>query len=250
MILVLFTIKFLSRNVHRGFICGDPSLSLSRKPDTIRNWMLLIWGTSPILIVRQLISINLFSIDNSFRFKLLISEIFFNFEEFDNIKLCLKRSWRNTAYLSHRYLLNMALKYILMVTAKFFTGSHRPHFFETCKPDTMLNCTLGTFVDDYECTNTEARKIQVIDASMSFFSGHASTCVFSCLFIVWYLQKRLKFQSPFILPFAQITLICLSYYGSISRVFDHRHHWWDVLAGAIVGILTTYHTVDLINPFY
>lgn len=47
----LISFKYLSRNVHRGFICGDPSLSLSRKPDTVTNVMLVAWGLSPLLIV-------------------------------------------------------------------------------------------------------------------------------------------------------------------------------------------------------
>lgn len=133
--------------------------------------------------------------------------------------------------------------HIIIQAAKFFTGAHRPHFFDTCKPDAMLNCTLGTFVNDYKCTNKDVPWWKIYDASMSFFSGHAATCVFSCLLICWYLQKRMKTESLFLVPFVQTALVCLGYYGSISRVFDHRHHWWDVLSGAIVGILATYHVV-------
>lgn len=144
-----------------------------------------------------------------------------------------------------KLLINFSL---VTMSTKFFTGAHRPHFFETCKPDAMMNCTTGTFVSSFTCTNTEALKWTVIDASQSFFSGHAATCVYSCLFICWYLHKRVKSQSLFLIPFLQTTLICLAYYGSISRVFDHRHHWWDVLAGGIVGVLTMYHTVSSAMP--
>lgn len=157
--------------------------------------------------------------------------------------MCFKRSWRNTVYLCQRYFIDFVLMYIFMAAAKFFTGAHRPHFFATCKPDKMLNCTVGTYVNDYECTNSDMPIHHIMDASMSFFSGHAATCVYSCFFVCWYLQKRMKCQSLFLLPFVQIVLVCLSYYGSISRVFDHRHHWWDVLTGAIVGLLTTFHAV-------
>lgn len=115
----------------------------------------------------------------------------------------------------------------------------------------MANCTFGTFVSEFKCTNTNESEVNIIDASMSFFSGHAASCVFSCLFICWYLQKRSKSKSLFLAPFVQTSLICLAYFGSISRVFDHRHHWWDVLTGAILGALTTYHTVlfNLIDTF-
>lgn len=156
----------------------------------------------------------------------------------------MKKSWRNIAFYSHRYLVDMLLMHLIIQAAKFCTGAHRPHFFETCLPDKMFNCTLGTFISDYSCTNTAVPRYVISDASMSFFSGHAATCVFSCFFVIWYIQKRRRSQSLLMVPFIQASLICLSFYGSISRVFDHRHHWWDVLTGALLGLLTTYHTVS------
>lgn len=175
---------------------------------------------------------------------MLLCENFFNFESTDNIKKCLATSWRNASWMGHRYFLDILLMHIAVAAAKFFTAGHRPHFFETCKPDKMLNCTLGTFVKDYECTNTGESSLNVRDASLSFFSGHASTCVYACLFICWYLQRRVQSQSLFLVPFMQTSLVCLAFFGSISRIFDHRHHWWDVLTGAIVGVVTTYHAVS------
>lgn len=66
-----------------------------------------------------------------------------------------------------------------------FAVSHRPHFFETCKPDTLENCTLGTFVSKFKCTNDRLRRFEDFDVSMSFFSGHAATCIYSCLIVAW-----------------------------------------------------------------
>lgn len=169
--------------------------------------------------------------------------MFFNFVKSDNIQVCAKKSWKNTAYLFYRYSIGLFLLHLMVFSAKFFTGAHRPHFFETCQPDKMLNCTLGMFVNDFVCTNTFEPRRNIMDASQSFFSGHAATCVFSCLYICWYLQMRLKSRPLFMLPFVQTTLICLSFFGSISRVFDHRHHWWDVVTGAFVGVLAVYYTV-------
>lgn len=173
--------------------------------------------------------------------------MFFHFESYEDIRLCIKKSWDNTAYLSHRYFVNILLMHLFIGAAKLFTGAHRPHFFETCLPDRMLNCTLGTFVNSYECTNKSESMVNILDASMSFFSGHAASCVFSCLFICWYLQLRSKSTSLFLVPFVQTSLLCLAYFGSISRVFDHRHHWWDVLTGAFLGVVTTFHTVSYRN---
>jgi phosphatidate phosphatase len=152
-------------------------------------------------------------------------------------------SWRNAAYLSQRYLLDVFFMHIVIGAAKFFTASHRPHFFETCSPDKMFNCTLRALVREFKCTNTQESFLNIRDASLSFFSGHASTCVFACLFVCWYLQQRITSQSLFFVPFVQTSLVCLAVFGSMSRVLDHRHHWWDVLTGVIVGVLTSYHAV-------
>lgn len=168
----------------------------------------------------------------------------FNFKKPESVKKCLWRSWKNTAYLTHRYFMNLLLMLIIMSAVKSFAGAHRPHFFETCQPDKLSTCVTGTFVSDYECTNSAENKRRIWDASKSFFSGHASVAVFSCFFICWYLQKRLKSDSLFLLPFIQTSLVCLSIFGSLSRVSDHRHHWWDVLVGMLMGLLTTYHTVN------
>lgn len=111
----------------------------------------------------------------------------------------------------------------------------------------MLNCTPGTFVYDYKCTNSDVRFFSILDASQSFFSGHAASCVYSCTFIAWYLQRRIKPTNILILPFIQSLLLALAYFGAISRVFDHRHHVVDVVAGGIVGLLTTAHAVKYLN---
>lgn len=163
---------------------------------------------------------------------------------------CLKKSWRNAAFMSHRYFVDVLLMHAIIQAVKFFTRSHRPHFLETCKPDMMFNCTLGTFVSEYTCTNTAVNWYQLADASMSFFSGHAATCVYSCFFVIWYIQRRTNGESIFLIPFIQGTLVCLGYYGSISRVVDHRHHWYDVLTGAVIGVIAVYHTVSFRIEIY
>lgn len=48
-------------------------------------------------------------------------EMIFNFENCDRFRLCIRRSWGNTAYLSHRYYVNAVLMYLMVGAAKFFT---------------------------------------------------------------------------------------------------------------------------------
>ncbi|KAG5681184.1 hypothetical protein PVAND_010642 [Polypedilum vanderplanki] len=218
----LLTFFQCAAGIKRGFICGDPSLSKPQLPDTVTNWMLGVWAISPIFI-------------------LLMCEIIFNRKKCDTNLACLNLSWRNTSYLFHRYVINICLMHLVLFTAKYFTGSHRPHFFETCKPDVLNECIVGTYVQNYKCTNTQVPFYKILDASQSFFSGHAATCFYSCTFIAWYLQRRVKPTNIFCLPLIQSLLLSLAYFGSISRVFDHRHHSIDVFVGGLVGTLTTIH---------
>lgn len=217
------TISFTIPLPKRGFFCNDPALSLPRLPDTIPNSLLIFWGFSPILI-------------------LLTCEILLNRKTCDSNLSCLNVSWRNTSYLYHRYITNFILMHVILFIVKYCTRSHRPHFFETCKPDALLTCTSGTFVQEYTCMNKQVSSFKMADSSQSFFSGHAAVCFYSCTFIIWYLQQRIQSRNVLWLPLIQTLLISLAYFGSVSRVFDHRHHAIDVAVGGFVGILTTLHT--------
>jgi phosphatidate phosphatase len=115
----------------------------------------------------------------------LIGELIYNFKKCDNVKRDLQKCAKVVKFLGYRYLVDLLMMNLFMAAVKFFTGAHRPHFFETCKPDQMFNCTVGTFVPTFTCTNTEASKGDILDASTSFFSGHTSNSIFSCFFVIW-----------------------------------------------------------------
>lgn len=82
-----------------------------------------------------------------------------------------------------------------------------------------------------------------------FFSpGHASISLYTSLFLVWYLQCRIpKLQSLFFIPFLQAILLVWNCLVSISRITDHRHHWHDVLAGALLGIAFAFYTCHILS---
>ncbi|KAI8420381.1 hypothetical protein MSG28_008895 [Choristoneura fumiferana] len=96
------------------------------------------------------------------------------------------------------YLFGLLINLTLVQTLKLIVGSPRPHFFDTCQPEEALNC--------HEC----------------------ETC--------YYLHQRAK-QSSASRVILSIQSVCLvaALYCCISRMTDHRHHWWDVLAGATVA---------------
>lgn len=61
-----------------------------------------------------------------------------------------------------------------------------------------------------------------------------------------YLQSRMPvIRSKLLIPTVQSLLILWALFCSVSRITDNRHHWWDVLAGALFGILVASATVNI-----
>lgn len=101
------------------------------------------------------------------------------------------------------------------------------------------------YVSTYTCTNTDYRPYFIRDASKSFPSGHSSVSVYGSIFMIWYLQKRCpKIGSIIALPLCQVVVATWGIFCSLSRIIDNRHHWWDVLAGAFIGVVAAYLTVS------
>lgn len=66
------------------------------------------------------------------------------FDESENrLKQKLKASWRKTLNWFKSYGINLVLMLLVMDVSKVFIGEHRPHFLDTCRPDTAVNCTIG-----------------------------------------------------------------------------------------------------------
>lgn len=61
-----------------------------------------------------------------------------------------------------------------------------------------------------------------------------------------YIQRRVpNMRSKMLMPTIQVMCLMWAFYCSLSRITDHRHHWWDVVCGAILGILFSILTVSI-----
>jgi membrane-associated phospholipid phosphatase len=46
-----------------------------------------------------------------------------------------------------------------------------------------------------------------------------------------------------VVPLLQILCLVYAAVCALTRVTDHRHHWWDVLVGAVMGLGAVLYTV-------
>ncbi|KAL1513879.1 hypothetical protein ABEB36_003221 [Hypothenemus hampei] len=147
----------------QGFFCKDPLYSHKYNGDTVAPWML---ATVAIFLCFFIY----FSIEKirSKRINELISFV------------CLTQFY---IYFKH-FIIGLCLVGGVTEIAKLLVREHRPHFFDTCQPNTNENCTIGTVVLDYTCTNTADSYMDVLEASMSFPSGHSSISWYTALFLI------------------------------------------------------------------
>uniref|UniRef100_A0A674NJN9 Phospholipid phosphatase 1 n=1 Tax=Takifugu rubripes TaxID=31033 RepID=A0A674NJN9_TAKRU len=126
------------------------------------------------------------------------------------------------------FVFGAAVSQSLTDVAKYSIGRLRPNFLAVCKPVwEHVNCGTG---------------------GLSFFSGHASFAMYCMLFLVLYIQARLRSEWARLLrPTIQFFLIATAVYVGLSRVSDYKHHWSDVLAGLLLGALAAVFTVSCVS---
>ncbi|XP_066967219.1 putative phosphatidate phosphatase isoform X2 [Macrobrachium rosenbergii] len=219
-ILVLFLV---GKPYERGFNCDDQSLRYPYKDSTVHTLVLYFVGTG-----LPAIAISLLEWSRTRR------------ESVGKpVKLCGRNlhSWFWAAYCSvGTFLFGCACSQLTTDIAKYTVGRLRPHFVDICKPDwSQINCS-EIYVQHIPCTNTDEHRLK--EARLSFPSGHASFSAYTMIYLVIYLQVRFKFKGPELLrPFLQFVCLMLTFYTSVSRISDYKHHWSDVLSGFIIGTI-------------
>jgi RsiW-degrading membrane proteinase PrsW (M82 family) len=64
----------------------------------------------------------------------------------------------------------------------------------------------------------------------------------------WFIQYRVPKNTTFLLvPWLQCFCLMWAMVCSFTRITDHRHHWWDVLAGFLLGAVMAIFTVSVSN---
>ncbi|XP_059609418.1 phospholipid phosphatase homolog 1.2 homolog isoform X2 [Phlebotomus argentipes] len=207
----------------REFQCKDPSLSFKYNGDTI---------TAAVIVLSTFIPF----------FILWVTEAFY--AKPTNLKLSRTRtSLKKAYYWFKKYYIGVIMNLAIVETLKVIVGGLRPHFFYSCRPDVMDVCQPGEIIFRYTCKNTVDSLAFVRDSQKSFPSGHSSLAFFEAIFLIWYFQKRIpKLRCMLLMPLIYTLCISWACFASVSRMTDHRHHWFDVLAGVILGIILAYFT--------
>jgi len=140
---------------------------------------------------------------------------------------------------------------LFQVFLKVLIGGFRPHFLAICNPDiaTLRAQGKGTgyqnIMFDKSVCNPANQK-QLDDAMKSFPSGHSAAAMAGFVFLSLYFNAKMKIFSDerphfykllvFFAPILGATLICC------AMTVDNAHHWYDVLVGAVIGVVCAFAT--------
>eukprot|EP01063_Lacrimia_lanifica_P028697 TRINITY_DN4234_c0_g2_i1.p1 TRINITY_DN4234_c0_g2~~TRINITY_DN4234_c0_g2_i1.p1 ORF type:complete len:488 (+),score=136.44 TRINITY_DN4234_c0_g2_i1:167-1465(+) len=130
---------------------------------------------------------------------------------------------------------------------KQFAGRHRPDFinrlirfadFNPYEWD-MRNATEAARMMDVVCA-AQADVPEVWDGFLSFPSGHASFAFAGWGIVVLLIGAGWRFRSRSGLAPALACAILLLFpaFIAVSRTRDNRHHWGDILAGSVIGMMS------------
>ncbi|CAG9564248.1 unnamed protein product [Danaus chrysippus] len=212
-----------------GFRCNDPDLSFPHTGDTLSISLI----AAITIIVPYLI---IWAVESTLQLD----------DEYTIKQNKLLTSAKTAGFIYRDYIYAAIVNLTVLEVVKCVVGSPRPTFFDLCKPDTARTCNGSDYVSSYTCTSTRYSRYLQIDSSRSFPSAHTSLSVYCGLFLAWYLQRRAfswHSRSVLVVPLLQVLCIIYSVTCPLTRITDHRHHWWDVLAGAFMGIATVIYTV-------
>lgn len=138
----------------------------------------------------------------------------------------------------------------LMSSVKTLVGGFRPYFYDVCMPNISLasnHNASGLNGSGYRqmmftteiCTQTDMKALK--NAITSFPSGHSTAGFSGFGFCFLWLNAKLKvwadYKPAFWKFFVTFIPLILAVLNSCVLTVDSAHHWYDIFAGSIIGIV-------------
>lgn len=137
---------------------------------------------------------------------------------------------------------SIALSALMHVIITSLITGLRPNFFDVCKPKVEDRIGFETITLDRTACTGDRRMVDY--AFSSFPSGHATASFAGFIFLYLYLNAKFKVWSNYrpscwklVATYAPV-LAAIVIAGLCT--VDHSHHWYDVLAGAILGTVMAF----------
>ncbi|KAI6243060.1 AcidPPc domain-containing protein [Aphelenchoides fujianensis] len=213
----------------RGFYCDDESIRYPYQPSTVTRQALIVIG---IMIPTILILFT--EVFRTLAWERKQQHLFRTYGLGNrNVHRLIVRLYVFIGY----FFVGVCFNQLMVDIAKYTIGRQRPHFIAVCQPSKGFRECPPTheYIVDFECQGPD--KYRIHESMLSFYSGHSAFSFYAAVYTSFYLQARLyrPLVSRLVLPVIQFSLFGGAAFVAYSRISDYKHHWSDVLVGAIMG---------------
>nr|BDV50074.1 MAG: hypothetical protein [Porcellio scaber clopovirus] len=217
----VFILELIVEPRQSGFFCNDSSIRYPYKEPMIPTSYLLSFFISFPMFIISILEFSKKFFDKTLKLSRCIYSLYTTLKVFS---------------------FGFGISTLTVEIFKISLGNLRPHFMDVCDPkNECLNSSSDNnyIISSDSICNPKIDYDLIKKARLSFMSAHASISAFSCFFLIFYLQFRIRIKKEHILikPLVQYLCFILAVLVSLSRIVDHHHHWYDVLAGFLNGII-------------
>lgn len=249
------------RTRHRGFFCGDESISYPFKQDTILRrihvTILAIAVPAATILIIEMLRVT-FPAPKSATSTAKYGHVPKPPQRYVFVGLRIPTFVSECYNLMGVYLFGLALVLIACSCTKHFTGRLAPYFMDVCQPllqNNVTACTdpshFGRFIEFYTCSSLTATPKLLDSMRHSFPSVHSAATAYAMIFLAIYMQARLKTGWiklwRCLLQFGGVVVALLV---ALERVGSYRHHWSDVAMGAGIGCLLAFFMTIYVSPLF